>query len=116
VTRSSTATRSSGRLLGRLNAELTTRQSILGAQGTAGLTELRKTQAPDERLPHVVLMVDRFEVFEREFASYDNGSYMERMIRLLRDGAGAGIHVVLAGDRVLGGTSLVRRHSSRLIF
>ncbi len=49
-------------------------------------------------------MVDRFEVFEREFTSYDNGSYMERMLRLLRDGAGAGIHVVLAGDRVLAGS------------
>ncbi len=47
-------------------------------------------------------MVDRFEVFEREFATFDNGSYLERMLRLLRDGAGVGIHLVLAGDRVLG--------------
>ncbi|GII56738.1 cell division protein FtsK [Planotetraspora thailandica] len=90
------------RLLDRLSAELTHRQSVLGARGAADLTELRLTQAPGERLPHIVLMVDRFEVFEREFTSYDNGSLMERMIRLLRDGAGAGIHVVLAGDRVLG--------------
>ncbi|MGW4873890.1 FtsK/SpoIIIE domain-containing protein [Streptomyces chartreusis] len=91
-----------GRLLDRLGAELTSRQSVLGSQGTADLTELRRTQPAHERLPHIVLMVDRFEVFEREFTSYDNGSYMERMIRLLRDGAGVGIHVVLAGDRVLG--------------
>ena len=91
-----------GRLLDRLGAELTARQSILGARGTADLSELRGSQLPEERLPHIVLMVDRFEVFEREFASYDNGSYMERMIRLLRDGAGVGIHVILAGDRVLG--------------
>ncbi|MCX5238388.1 FtsK/SpoIIIE domain-containing protein [Streptomyces prunicolor] len=93
-----------GRLLDRLGAELTARQSILGARGTADLSELRGSQPPEERLAHIVLMVDRFEVFEREFASYDNGSYMERMIRLLRDGAGVGIHVVLAGDRVLGGS------------
>ncbi|MGW3448915.1 FtsK/SpoIIIE domain-containing protein [Streptomyces sp. NPDC001076] len=91
-----------GRLLDRLGAELTARQSILGARGTADLTELRRAQAAEERLAHIVLMVDRFEVFEREFTQYDNGSYMERMIRLLRDGAGVGIHVVLAGDRVLG--------------
>ncbi|MFG2959293.1 FtsK/SpoIIIE domain-containing protein [Streptomyces sp. NPDC048291] len=91
-----------GRLLDRLGAELTARQSILGARGTADLTELRGAQTAEERLAHIVLMVDRFEVFEREFTSYDNGSYMERMIRLLRDGAGVGIHVVLAGDRVLG--------------
>ncbi|MFF7474073.1 FtsK/SpoIIIE domain-containing protein [Streptomyces sp. NPDC008092] len=91
-----------GRLLDRLGAELTARQSILGARGTADLTELRLAQPAEERLAHIVLMVDRFEVFEREFTQYDNGSYMERMIRLLRDGAGVGIHVVLAGDRVLG--------------
>jgi S-DNA-T family DNA segregation ATPase FtsK/SpoIIIE len=92
-----------GRLLDRLGAELTARQSALGARGTADLAELRRSQAPGERLPHIVLMVDRFEVFDREFVSYDNGSYLERMLRLLRDGAGVGIHVVLAGDRVLGG-------------
>ncbi|MFC4031730.1 FtsK/SpoIIIE domain-containing protein [Streptomyces polygonati] len=91
-----------GRLLDRLNTELTTRQGVLGARGTADLTELRTTQPPERRLPHIVLMVDRFEVFEREFTAYDNGSLMERLVRLLRDGAGAGIHVVLAGDRVLG--------------
>jgi S-DNA-T family DNA segregation ATPase FtsK/SpoIIIE len=91
-----------GRLLERISAELTTRQAILGANGTADLAELRRSQAPDDRLPHIVLMVDRFEVFEREFTSYDNGSYMERMIRLLRDGAGVGIHLVLAGDKILG--------------
>lgn len=93
-----------GRLLDRLNTELTARQAVLGARGTADLTELRAAQAPGERLAHIVLMVDRFEVFEREFTSFDNGSYMERMLRLLRDGAGAGIHVVLAGDRVLAGS------------
>jgi DNA segregation ATPase FtsK/SpoIIIE and related proteins len=91
-----------GRLLDRLGTELTVRQSVLGARGTADLTELRRGQPEHERLPHIVLMVDRFEVFEREFTSYDNGSYMERLLRLLRDGAGVGIHVVLAGDRVLG--------------
>ncbi|MEU6349790.1 FtsK/SpoIIIE domain-containing protein [Streptomyces sp. NPDC047072] len=93
-----------GRLLDRLGSELTARQSILGTRGTADLTELRGTQAPGERLAHIVLMIDRFEVFEREFGTYDNGSYMERLLRLLRDGAGAGIHVVLAGDRALGGS------------
>ncbi|MEU4172819.1 FtsK/SpoIIIE domain-containing protein [Streptomyces sp. NPDC026665] len=93
-----------GRLLDRLNVELTARQGLLGVRGSADLTELRSAQAPEERLPHIVLMVDRFEVFEREFTAYDNGSFMERMVKLLRDGAGAGIHVVLAGDRVLGGS------------
>ncbi|GAA3599174.1 FtsK/SpoIIIE domain-containing protein [Kineosporia mesophila] len=91
-----------GRLLDRLNTELTSRQGILGARGTADLTELRAGQAPGQRLPHIVVMVDRFEVFDREFLAYDNGSYLERLLRLLRDGAGVGIHLILAGDKVLG--------------
>ncbi|MFF3752465.1 FtsK/SpoIIIE domain-containing protein [Streptomyces sp. NPDC002018] len=90
------------RLLDRLTTELTVRQGLLGTRGTADLAELRRMAAPEERPPHIVLLVDRFEVFEREYASFDNGSYLERMIRLLRDGAGVGIHVVLAGDKVLG--------------
>lgn len=90
-----------GRLLDRLGVELSLRQSILGTRGTADLAELRRSQPLHERLAHIVLLVDRFEVFEREFSSYDNGSYLERLLRLLRDGAGVGIHVVLAGDRVL---------------
>ncbi|MFE7073678.1 FtsK/SpoIIIE domain-containing protein [Streptomyces sp. NPDC057620] len=90
------------RLLDRLVAELTSRQTLLGARGTADLAELRSMASADERLPHIVVLVDRFEVFEREFATFDNGSFLERMLKLLRDGAGAGIHVVPAGDRVLG--------------
>ncbi|MFK4036475.1 FtsK/SpoIIIE domain-containing protein [Nonomuraea wenchangensis] len=91
-----------GRLLDRLIAELTARQSLLGARGTADLAEYRRAAPPGERPAHIVVLVDRFEVFEREFSNFDNGSYVERMLRLLRDGAGAGIHLVLAGDRILG--------------
>ncbi|MEU9388145.1 FtsK/SpoIIIE domain-containing protein, partial [Streptomyces sp. NPDC048279] len=104
-----------GRLLDRLSAELTARQSILGARGTADLTELRGTQPAGERIAHIVLMVDRFEVFEREYTGYDNGSYLERMIRLLRDGAGVGIHVVLAGDRVLGSSRFSGTTEDRIV-
>lgn len=91
-----------GRLLDRLGAELAARQALLGGRGVADLAELRGLLPPGERPPHLMLMVDRFEVFEREFATFDNGSYLERMLRLMRDGAGVGIHLVLAGDRVLG--------------
>ncbi|WP_392838830.1 FtsK/SpoIIIE domain-containing protein [Streptomyces sp. LN500] len=104
-----------GRLLDRLNAELTSRQGLLGARGAADLAELRRVQSAGERLPHIVVMVDRFEVFDRDFTSYDNGSYMERMIRLLRDGAGAGIHFVLAGDRVLGSSRFSGTTEDRVV-
>ncbi|MGB2566946.1 FtsK/SpoIIIE domain-containing protein [Micromonospora citrea] len=90
------------RMLTWFNTELTRRQSLFGEQGVADLTEQRRNARMELRLPHLMLLVDRFEVFERDFATYDNGSYLERLTRLLRDGAGVGIHVVLAGDKVLG--------------
>ncbi|MFJ9029476.1 FtsK/SpoIIIE domain-containing protein [Streptomyces sp. NPDC102274] len=104
-----------GRLLDRLTAELTFRQGVLGSRGTADLAELRSMTEPGKRLPHIVLMVDRFEVFDREYVTFDNGSYMERVIRLLRDGAGVGIHVVLAGDRILGNSRFSGTTEDRLV-
>lgn len=90
-----------GRLLVRLGDEMRRRQRLLGARGAADLAELRRQLSPQERPPHIVLIVDRFEVFDREYNTFDNGSYLERMIALLRDGGSLGIHLVLAGDRTL---------------
>ncbi|AXI81272.1 FtsK/SpoIIIE domain-containing protein [Peterkaempfera bronchialis] len=104
-----------GRLLDRLVTELTSRQALLGARGTADLAELRGMVPAEERPPHIVVLVDRFEVFEREFATFDNGSYLERTLRLLRDGAGVGIHLVLAGDRVLGSSRFAGTTEDRIV-
>ncbi|MEV4426215.1 FtsK/SpoIIIE domain-containing protein [Streptomyces sp. NPDC049602] len=90
------------RLLNRLGAEIGRRRDLLGRQGVADLTELRRILPEEERPPHIVLFVDRFEAFERDFSGYDQGSVMDAMTLLLREGAGAGIHVVATGDRILG--------------
>ncbi|MER5176956.1 FtsK/SpoIIIE domain-containing protein [Streptomyces sp. NPDC002896] len=90
------------RLLSRLSAEVGRRRALLGRQGVADLTELRRILPEEERPPHVVLLVDRFEAFERDFAAYDQGSVMDTMTLLMREGASVGVHLLLAGDRVLG--------------
>ncbi|MDP9792710.1 S-DNA-T family DNA segregation ATPase FtsK/SpoIIIE [Catenuloplanes nepalensis] len=90
------------RMLDWFGAELTRRQARLGESGAADLAELRAALPEDERPPHIVLMLDRFEVYEREFVTFDNGRYMERLVRLLRDGAAAGVHLIVAGDKSLG--------------
>ncbi|NUS81692.1 MAG: cell division protein FtsK [Streptomyces sp.] len=89
------------RLLSRLAKEVARRRALLGRQGVADLTELRRVLPAEERPPHVLLLVDRFEAFERDFASYDQGSVMDTMTLLMREGAGVGVHLVLVGDRVL---------------
>ncbi|MFJ6655860.1 FtsK/SpoIIIE domain-containing protein [Streptomyces sp. NPDC091377] len=89
------------RLLTRLATETGRRRTLIGREGAADLTELRRRLPAGERPAHLVLLIDRFEAFERDFASYDQGSVRETMHLLLREGPGAGVHVVVTGDRVL---------------
>ncbi|WP_033346543.1 FtsK/SpoIIIE domain-containing protein, partial [Catenuloplanes japonicus] len=103
------------RMLGWFTTELTRRQAMFGERGVADLTEQRRGAAAGQRLPHLFLMVDRFEVFERDFATYDNGSYLDRLARLLRDGAGVGVHVILAGDKVLGASRFAGATEEKLV-
>ena len=104
-----------GRLLDRLGEELRTRQGLLGARGVADLAELRERSAPAERPAHIVVLVDRFEVYDRDFASFDNGSYLDRFLSLLRDGASVGIHIVLTGDRVLGSSRYASTTEDKIV-
>jgi S-DNA-T family DNA segregation ATPase FtsK/SpoIIIE len=103
------------RLLTRLTTELNRRRQLLGRQGVADLTELRRTLTATKRPPHLLVLVDRFEAFERDFATYDQGTVMEKMLLLLREGAGVGIHMVLAGDRVLSQSRFVSTTEDKLI-
>ncbi|MFG2517929.1 FtsK/SpoIIIE domain-containing protein [Streptomyces sp. NPDC048527] len=89
------------RLLSRLVREVTHRQGLLAARGAADLPELRRALPPEERPAHILLLLDRWEVFEKTLGEFDGGSLQDAVMGLLRDGASVGIHVVLAGDRSL---------------
>jgi S-DNA-T family DNA segregation ATPase FtsK/SpoIIIE len=89
------------RLLGRLMAELARRQDVLGTGGYADLGEQRASVPEEERLPHVVLMLDRWEGFLGSLAEADGGAPFEQVQTLLREGASVGIHLVITGDRQL---------------
>ena len=89
------------RLLERLGDEVKRRQDVLGQSGYADIDEQRQAVAPDERLPYVVLLLDRWEGFVSDLAEVDVGRLNDRMLGLLREGASVGIHVVVAGDRSL---------------
>jgi DNA segregation ATPase FtsK/SpoIIIE, S-DNA-T family len=104
-----------GRLLDQLGEQLRARQRQLGVLGVADLAELRERVEPGERPAHIVVLVDRFEVFDRDFASFDNGSYIDRFLALLRDGASVGIHFVLVGDRVLGSSRYASTTEDKLV-
>jgi S-DNA-T family DNA segregation ATPase FtsK/SpoIIIE len=96
-----TQTDRAARLLGRLVQELVRRQEVLAASGFANVTEQRAAASATDALPHLVLFVDRWEGFAAALAELDNGSMQVAMTTLLGEGASAGVHCVLSGDRSL---------------
>jgi S-DNA-T family DNA segregation ATPase FtsK/SpoIIIE len=87
------------RLLGRLLAEVTRRQQLLAALGASSLGEQRAAAEPADRLPWMVLMLDRWEGFTAAFESYDLGRPVETAMRLLREGPAVGLRAVVTSDR-----------------
>jgi DNA segregation ATPase FtsK/SpoIIIE, S-DNA-T family len=89
------------RLLKRLAAELSRRQEVLAAAGFSNITEQRAATSESRRLPHIVILLDRWEGFTTSLGEIDNGSLTEIITRILTEGASTGIHLAMTGDRSL---------------
>jgi S-DNA-T family DNA segregation ATPase FtsK/SpoIIIE len=87
------------RLLAALSAEVSRRQQLLAGAGFASLAEQRAAAPAAERLPWMVLLLDRWEGFVGAFEHYDYGRLVTTVLRLLREGAAVGLRGVFAGDR-----------------
>ncbi len=96
-----TQTERAQRLLTRLAAEVARRQDVLADGGWADVTEQRRAVPEGERLSHVVLLLDRWEGFLSSLGEIDAGRLTDVVLMLLREGASAGVHLVIAGDRQL---------------
>ncbi|WP_323185669.1 FtsK/SpoIIIE domain-containing protein [Kitasatospora sp. NBC_01287] len=96
-----TETDRAARLLRRLHAEVQNRQRLLGEGGFADLAEQRAARPESERLPHVLLLLDRWEGFMGTLSEYDGGVLTDLVQTLHREGASAGVHLVVAGDHML---------------
>ncbi|WP_336921807.1 FtsK/SpoIIIE domain-containing protein [Aquipuribacter sp. SD81] len=103
------------RLLLKLAAEVQRRGELLAAGGFADVGEQRRAAAPEERLPHVVLLVDRWEGFVGGLGDADGGRLTEVVQQLLREGAGVGVHLVVAGDRQLLSTRMATLVEDKLL-
>ncbi|MFI1094534.1 FtsK/SpoIIIE domain-containing protein [Streptomyces sp. NPDC020917] len=90
------------RLMGRLKAEMTRRQELLAADGFADIGEQRSAAATEEeRLPHIVVLLDRWEGFTPSLGELDHGALTDEIFTFLREGASVGIHLIISGDRTL---------------
>ena len=87
------------RLLRRLSEEVSRRQDLLARQGFADVAEQRAGAPPAARLPYLVFLVDRWEGFMETFDAVDGGRLTDVFLRLLKEGPGAGLRVVVTGDR-----------------
>lgn len=92
-----------GRLLGRITAAMDDRQRVLSAGGFADITEQRAHS--EHPLPHLVLLLDRWEGFATTIGEVD--SIFDAVTRILREGASLGVHAVITGDRTLASNSRV---------
>jgi S-DNA-T family DNA segregation ATPase FtsK/SpoIIIE len=89
------------RLLSRLTAETERRQALLADSGFADVTEQRRAVPPGQRLPHLLLLLDRWEGFTASLGEVDGGRLTDTVLLLLREGASAGVSLVVTGDRSL---------------
>lgn len=87
------------RVLTWLGEEVGRRQVLLSAGGHADLTEQRAAAPAEERLPHLLLLLDRWEAFLAAFQDLDAGRLVDLVYRLLREGPSVGLHVVVTADR-----------------
>jgi S-DNA-T family DNA segregation ATPase FtsK/SpoIIIE len=90
-----------GRLIGRLGAELGRRQDLLAEGGFAGISEQRAAAPSQQRLPHIVVLLDRWEGFTTTLGETGGGALTDVISQILSEGASAGMHLVMTGDRSL---------------
>ncbi|KUN26578.1 cell division protein FtsK [Streptomyces antibioticus] len=89
------------RLVNRLKGEMDRRQNLLADKGFADIGEQRASVTEDERLPHIVVLLDRWEGWVPTLGEVDHGSLTDELQTMMREGASVGIHLVLTGDRTL---------------
>lgn len=89
------------RLTRRLRAEISRRQQLLAEQSFADVAEQRAGVPPEQRLPYLLVLLDRWEGFVQAFEDVDAGALIDLWTQILQEGPGAGVKVVISGDRSL---------------
>lgn len=101
-----------GRLVSRLAEELATRRRILAGLGVSTAVEAQLTGTP---LPAIVVALDGWENFTALSDDCDAGRSAATLLRLAREGAAAGITVLIAGDRAMLGLRVAPSLSRTLL-
>jgi S-DNA-T family DNA segregation ATPase FtsK/SpoIIIE len=103
------------RIIGRLGEEVARRQEILSRSGFADIAEQRAATPAEQRLPYLVVLLDRFEGFTSQFPPESGSELPAAIIRLVREGLGAGLRLVISGDRSLLGDRIAALVEDKLV-
>jgi DNA segregation ATPase FtsK/SpoIIIE, S-DNA-T family len=87
------------RLTARVQAEIGRRQQLLAEQGYADAREQRRAVDEGDRLPYLLVLLDRWEGFVAAYDGIDAGRLVDAWMQILQEGAAVGVKVVLTGDR-----------------
>ncbi|WP_432887936.1 FtsK/SpoIIIE domain-containing protein [Kribbella sp. CA-245084] len=87
------------RLTDRLNAEISRRQQQLAASGFADIAEQRRRSTPADRLPYIVILLDRWEAFKAAFEQTAGGKLYDGWFQILQEGAAIGVKTILTADK-----------------
>jgi S-DNA-T family DNA segregation ATPase FtsK/SpoIIIE len=109
-------TERAARLLKRLAAELGRRQELLAVAGFGDIREQRAAAAEAQRLPHIFVLLDRWEGFTSTLGELEAGRLTEILTRLLTEGASVGLHLIMTGDRSLLVSRICALCEEKLIF
>lgn len=93
------------RLVDRLRREVSRRHELLAAEGVTNLREWwdRHTFGLSPRRPpaFMVLIVDDWDLLTSPSDAQDHGALTDQITALVREGEGAGLRLLVAGDRTL---------------
>ncbi|WP_445527958.1 FtsK/SpoIIIE domain-containing protein [Streptomyces cyslabdanicus] len=103
------------RLVARLISELTRRQRLIAQHDCAGLGELRSKLPKNRRPARILVLIDGWDALSAMLDDYDGGRVYAEVVRLLREGAAAGIHVIATSERLLLGGRLAAHNDNRLL-
>ncbi len=89
------------RLLTMLVEQIQSRQAIFSHGGWSSLPEQRRSVPKSERLPYLLVMVDRWDAFKSAFEGLDGGRLVSAVHQILTEGQAVGVRMVVTGDRSL---------------
>jgi len=101
------------RLIRRLRLEVRRRQELLAEAGFGTIGEQRAAVPAWRRLPHVVVLLNRWEAFVDAF---EESEHLDLVRTIFHDGARVGVHLVITGGRVLLTERIAAMADDKLVF